>query len=172
MRYCKKKGSTYPAERKKKRSKPLNTLEQMYIIIGFAFLPLCSCMGNSVARSHVSLTSSVFSISSQQKLAPHWANPHFKALCLSTGDKAHSTHMEANSSLTLKSIASFTGLLAHCLVCFCDTEIWLFHTYSPHHPHHTDPAPNVNLVSLLCSCENICWVKEKKVLGERKVGMF
>ncbi|KAL1271261.1 hypothetical protein QQF64_030277 [Cirrhinus molitorella] len=90
----------------------------MYIIIGFAFSPLCSCMGNSVARSRVSLTSSVFSISSQQKLAPHWANPHFKALCLSTGDKAHSTHMEAASSLTLKSIASFACLLARCLFVF------------------------------------------------------
>lgn len=90
----------------------------MYIIIGFAFSPLCSCMGNSVERSRVSLTSSVFSISSQQKLAPHWANPHFKALCLSTGDKAHSTHMEAASSLTLESIASFARSLTHCLFVF------------------------------------------------------
>jgi len=124
----------------------------MYIIIGFAFSPLCSCMGNGVACSRVSLTSSVFSISSQQKLAPHWANPHFKALCLSTGDKAHSTHMEAASSLTLESIASFACSHAQCLFVFV-TEIWLFHTYSP---HHTNPATNLNLVSLSCTCENIC----------------
>lgn len=125
----------------------------MYIIIGFAFSPLCSCIGNSEARSRVSLTSSVFSISSRQKLAPHWANPYFKALCLSTGDKAHFTHMEAASSLTLESIASFTRFLSVSLWHW-DTAIP--HLHSPphhHHTHHTNPATNINLVSpFICVC--------------------
>lgn len=34
----------------------------------------------------------VFSILPLQKLAPCWANPHFKALCLSAGNKAHTTY--------------------------------------------------------------------------------
>lgn len=168
MRYCKKKGSAYPAEKKKKCSKPLNTLEQMYIIIGFAFSPLCSCMGNSVACSRVSLTSSVFSISSQQKLAPHWANPHFKELCLSTRDKAHSTHMEAASSLTLKSIASFAGLLAYCLFVFVTQRYGSF--------IHTVPTQIQHPLWTWCHFytleENVCLIEEENILGDRKVGII
>ncbi len=104
-------------------------------------------MGNSVARSSVSLTSSVFSISSQQKLAPRWANPHLKALCIYRRQSA--LHTYGSSLLTHAQVNSIIRWLARSLsVCFCDREIWFFHTYSPHHPHHTDPAPNVNLVSL------------------------
>lgn len=72
----------------------------MYIIIGFAFPffsfflslspSLCSCIGNRLP--HVLLILFAFSILPSQKLAPRCANPHFKARCLSAGNKAHRTY--------------------------------------------------------------------------------
>lgn len=74
----------------KKCSKLINSLEQMYIIIGFAFFSLFAPV--LVIDYLMSFSSLAFSILPLQKLAPRCANPHFKAPCLSAGNKAHRTY--------------------------------------------------------------------------------
>lgn len=135
----------------------------MYIIIGFAFSPLCSCIGNCVARSRVSLTSSVFSISSRQKLAPHWANSYFKALWLSTGDKAHFTHMEAASPFTLEYVASF--------ICSLSVFVTQRYGYPPPHTLITQiQQPTLCHHSYVCVhiCESFCVPWDERVFGKWK----
>lgn len=87
LRYCKKKDPLIPHE--KKCSKLLNSLEQTYIIIGFAFFFFASVL---VIDYLMSFSYLVFSVLPLQKLAPCCANPYFKALCLSAGNKARRTY--------------------------------------------------------------------------------
>lgn len=87
LRFSKKKDPLIPHE---KCSKLINSLEQMYIIIGFAFFSLFAPV--LVIDYLMSFSSWAFSILPLQKLAPCCANPHFKALCLSAGNKAHRTY--------------------------------------------------------------------------------
>lgn len=63
----------------KKCSKHINSLEQMYIIIGFAFFFFASVL---VIDYLMSFSYLAFSISPLQKQAPCCANPHFKALSI------------------------------------------------------------------------------------------
>lgn len=62
-----------------------------FLFFFFSLSPsLCSCIGNRLP--HVLLILFAFSILPSQKLAPRCANPHFKARCLSAGNKAHRTY--------------------------------------------------------------------------------
>lgn len=95
--YCKKKDPLIPHEKMFKAHKILwNRCTLSLDLPFFSFLffslspSLCSCIGNRLP--HVLLILFAFSILPSQKLAPRCANPHFKARCLSAGNKAHRTY--------------------------------------------------------------------------------
>lgn len=95
--YCKKKDPLIPHEKMFKAHKFSGTdVHYHWICLSFLFFfsslspSLCSCIGNRLP--HVLLILFAFSILPSQKLAPRCANPHFKARCLSAGNKAHRTY--------------------------------------------------------------------------------